>query len=104
MGSSLRNMHRAAGLGLVLLILAKELVAVPDPLDVVNIHLHLNEVDDQNDISGSESNRIVAAGDNISKIDLPKSAERKSNKTVAGNKLAKIDLPKSESESNKIVA
>merc|ERR1712002_578258 len=63
MGSGLRNMHRA-GLALVLFVLAKELPADPHPQDVVNVHLHLNELEDSDDGDKGGNRNILNVPDN----------------------------------------
>merc|ERR1719309_797767 len=42
-------MHRASAVTLVLFMLAKELVSLPDHKDVLNVHLHLDELADHGD-------------------------------------------------------
>merc|ERR1712002_395787 len=65
MGSQLRTMH-GAGLALVLFVFAKELVADPDPLDVLNVHLHLDELEDA-DAANSDGNRQIQNGGEVCK-------------------------------------
>merc|ERR1712002_46754 len=65
MGSQLRTMH-GAGLALVLFVFAKELVADPDPLDVLNVHLHLDELEDAA-AANSDGNRQIQNGGEVCK-------------------------------------
>jgi len=48
-------MHRTA-VTVVLFVLAKELVSLPDPKDVVDVHLHLDELED---VTESDDNKII---------------------------------------------
>merc|ERR1719309_735523 len=58
-------MH-GAGLALVLFVFAKELVADPDPLDVLNVHLHLDELEDAA-AANSDGNRQIQNGGEVCK-------------------------------------